>query len=221
MRPTYPQQIGISYYQASLVSELIERDFEFQAIRDMLAGYRDGLSTPEVFEKVLGLTLDAFDTRFDEYLAERFDVIAATLRLPPEDDATPDAVEELAIRAEEDPFDFIAQLETGRRALEEGDAEKAEKLLERAKKLFPQYAGEGNAYLALAKIHRDRGDIDRAAQELATFVDINESHYDAHVMLAGLYWMSVYPGLLLLVLVFSVNIVGDRLREILNPRLAQ
>nr|WP_319389986.1 ABC transporter permease [uncultured Cohaesibacter sp.] len=40
------------------------------------------------------------------------------------------------------------------------------------------------------------------------------------VMLAGLYWMSVYPGLLLLVLVFSVNIVGDRLREILNPRLA-
>ncbi|MEO5619502.1 MAG: ABC transporter permease [Cypionkella sp.] len=41
------------------------------------------------------------------------------------------------------------------------------------------------------------------------------------VMLAGLYWMSVYPGLLLLVLVFSVNVVGDRLREVLNPRLAQ
>jgi len=187
MRPTYPQQIGISYYQASLVAELIERDFEFQAIRDMLAAYRDDLSTPEVFEKVLGLTLDAFDTRFDEYLAERFDAIAATLRLPPEDDRAPDSVEELATRAEEDAFDFIAQLETGRRALEEGDIEKAEKLLERAKKLFPQYAGEGNAYLALAKIHEDRGDIRRAAQELATFVDINENHYDAHVMLAGLY----------------------------------
>lgn len=41
------------------------------------------------------------------------------------------------------------------------------------------------------------------------------------VLLAGLYWMSVYPGLLLLVLVFSINIVGDRLREALNPRLAQ
>ncbi len=187
MRPTYPQQIGISYYQASLVSELIERDFEFQAIRDMLAAYRDGLSTPEVFEKVLGVTLDAFDTRFDEYLAERFDAIAATLRLPPEDDATPDSVEELATRAEEDAFDFIAQLETGRRALEEGDIEKAEKLLERAKKLFPQYAGEGNAYLGLAKIHEERGDIGRAAQELATFVDINENHYDAHVILSGLY----------------------------------
>jgi len=40
------------------------------------------------------------------------------------------------------------------------------------------------------------------------------------VLLAGLYWMSIFPGLLLLVLVFSINIVGDRLREVLNPRLA-
>jgi peptide/nickel transport system permease protein len=39
------------------------------------------------------------------------------------------------------------------------------------------------------------------------------------VLLAGIYWMSIYPGLLLLVLVFSINIVGDRLREVLNPRL--
>jgi peptide/nickel transport system permease protein len=41
------------------------------------------------------------------------------------------------------------------------------------------------------------------------------------VLLSGLYWMSVYPGLLLLALVFSINIVGDRLREVLNPRLAE
>ncbi|MFP9139201.1 ABC transporter permease [Devosia sp. XGJD_8] len=37
-------------------------------------------------------------------------------------------------------------------------------------------------------------------------------------LLSGQYWISVYPGLLLLVLVFSINIVGDRLREVLNPR---
>jgi peptide/nickel transport system permease protein len=41
------------------------------------------------------------------------------------------------------------------------------------------------------------------------------------VLLSGEYWVSVYPGLLLLVLVFSVNIVGDRLREVLNPRLVE
>lgn len=41
------------------------------------------------------------------------------------------------------------------------------------------------------------------------------------VMLSGLYWISVFPGLLLLTLVFSINIVGDRLREVFNPRLAK
>ena len=38
--------------------------------------------------------------------------------------------------------------------------------------------------------------------------------------MSGQYWISVYPGLLLCCyLVFSINIVGDRLREVLNPRL--
>lgn len=38
-------------------------------------------------------------------------------------------------------------------------------------------------------------------------------------MLAGLYWISVYPGVLLLTVVFTMSIVGDRIREALNPRL--
>ena len=41
-----------------------------------------------------------------------------------------------------------------------------------------------------------------------------------NVMLAGLYWISVFPGLLLLALIFAINVVGDRLREVLNPRNA-
>lgn len=40
------------------------------------------------------------------------------------------------------------------------------------------------------------------------------------VLMSGEYWISVYPGLLLLALVFSINMVGDRIREILNPRLS-
>ena len=38
-------------------------------------------------------------------------------------------------------------------------------------------------------------------------------------MLSGRYWISVYPGLVLLVVIMSINLVGDRLRDILNPRL--
>ena len=187
MRPTYPQQIGISYYQASLVSELIERDYGFQAIRDMLAGYRSGLPTEEVFKQILELELEEFDERFETYLAQRFDAVAATLRLPPEGEGPPVVVEDLATRASQDEFDFIAHLEMGKRALADGDTDKAETYLERAKKLFPEYADEGSPYIALASIHEDAGRTARAAAELQTFVDINENHYDAHLKLSQLY----------------------------------
>jgi len=36
---------------------------------------------------------------------------------------------------------------------------------------------------------------------------------------SGYYWISVYPGVALLVLIVTINIVGDRLRDVLNPRL--
>jgi peptide/nickel transport system permease protein len=38
-------------------------------------------------------------------------------------------------------------------------------------------------------------------------------------LLNGDYWISLYPGLALLLLVGSLNLVGDRLREFFNPRL--
>ncbi len=38
-------------------------------------------------------------------------------------------------------------------------------------------------------------------------------------LLSGKYWISVYPGLLLLVTVMVINLVADQLRDVLNPRL--
>lgn len=38
-------------------------------------------------------------------------------------------------------------------------------------------------------------------------------------MMSGLYWISFFPGIALLVTVASINIVGDQLRDLLNPRL--
>ncbi len=38
-------------------------------------------------------------------------------------------------------------------------------------------------------------------------------------MISGSYWISVFPGLALLLTIVSINLVGDRLRDVLNPRL--
>lgn len=38
-------------------------------------------------------------------------------------------------------------------------------------------------------------------------------------MLSGKYWISFFPGLALLITIVSINLVGDRMRDVLNPRL--
>jgi peptide/nickel transport system permease protein len=38
-------------------------------------------------------------------------------------------------------------------------------------------------------------------------------------MLSGRYWISIYPGVALIILIVSINIVGDQVRDQLNPRL--
>lgn len=38
-------------------------------------------------------------------------------------------------------------------------------------------------------------------------------------LLSGAYWISVYPGIALLVAIIAINLVGDQLRDVLNPRL--
>ncbi len=38
-------------------------------------------------------------------------------------------------------------------------------------------------------------------------------------MLSGKYWIATFPGLALLITIVSINLVGDQLRDVLNPRL--
>jgi peptide/nickel transport system permease protein len=38
-------------------------------------------------------------------------------------------------------------------------------------------------------------------------------------ILSGVYWISFFPGVALLVTIVSINLVGDQLRDVLNPRL--
>ena len=39
------------------------------------------------------------------------------------------------------------------------------------------------------------------------------------VMFGGLWWVSVFPGLYIVLIVFAVNLLGDFLRDELNPKL--
>ena len=40
-------------------------------------------------------------------------------------------------------------------------------------------------------------------------------------LLSGKYWISTFPGIALVIAIVAINLVGDRLRDVLNPRLAR
>jgi tetratricopeptide (TPR) repeat protein len=187
MRPAYPEQVIHSYYQASLVCELIERDFGARAITRMLEGYRDGQNTDQVFQQVLHTDLASFDKRFDAYMQERFAKVAATIRTPSR--AAPAGRPGLGGDAAlpsgtPDPNDFVGQLTMGRALFDEGDLDGAVVYFERAKTLFPDYAGNDSPRWYLARIHKDRGAFAKAADELRVLTAANENHYAAHLDLA-------------------------------------
>jgi tetratricopeptide (TPR) repeat protein len=185
VRPSFPEQLGYSYYQASLVCELIERDHGSTAFPQMLRVYRDGKSTQQVFRDVLGTDLDAFDGAFDDYLRIRFGPTLATLKSveAPTRGAehSRDAILE---RASGDPDNFLALLAAGQLLVDEGRFDEAEPMLVQAKSLFPDYAGAASPYWYLARLYRERGQLDRAARELDALTSRNAGNYQALLALA-------------------------------------
>ncbi|MBI4499766.1 MAG: tetratricopeptide repeat protein [Gemmatimonadetes bacterium] len=182
VRPAFPEQIFFSYYQASLVCEMIERDAGMDGILDMLAAYREGFTTVEVFQRVLHTTVSGFDVRFDAFLRQRFARPLAAIRMrsiprPGKEQGADDLVR----RARADTTDFVLQLAAGRALVEERKMDAAVPYLERAQALFPDYVAEDSPYWLLAQIKQQKGLIKDAADELARLTAINENDYRANL----------------------------------------
>lgn len=185
VRPQYPMQIALSYFEASLVAEMIERTQGFDAIRRMLRDYRDGKPEADVFRNALGETPEQFDKTFDDWFqrtyADRLAAIDVKQEGPP---GTPVAV---TLESGEPPAgDFFRQMGKARALLADGEGEAARPYFERAKKLFPEYVGPENAYLALAQLDEAAGRDRDAAAELEDLTHRSDRDYDATIELAGL-----------------------------------
>lgn len=168
VRPTYPEQIGHAYYQASLVCEMVVATRGWQRIRDMLDGYRTGGTTDGVFRKALGASPEQFDQEFDTWLRQRL------------------ANQVDAIGGGEADGPFQRELTAGLAFLRAGDKTEAVARFIKARDLLPEYAEDDSPYLHLALIYRERGDARAAADQLLQFTARAESNYDANVDLAGL-----------------------------------
>ncbi|HEY3120033.1 MAG TPA: tetratricopeptide repeat protein [Vicinamibacteria bacterium] len=162
VRPSFPGQVELSYYQASLVLEWVEAQRGFAAVLGLLDAYRQGRATAEAFQDVLGTTLEDFDRAFFAHLEQRYAGPLGAIA------------------------DFEAERKAGLSLFQQKKLDEALPHLERARALFPEYGGDDSPSWSVAMIHKERGDLRRAADELKGFTAINERHYRARVELATL-----------------------------------
>jgi tetratricopeptide (TPR) repeat protein len=187
VRPESPEQVSRSYYQASLVVELIERDHGFEALRRLLQGYRERRGTRELFASALGSSLEQFDARFSAYLRERFARALASVRVPDPQKEPPRrrTGEELVAAADAAPGDFLLQLAAGKALVENRQPAAARAYLQRALALFPEYNEDDSPSWLLAQLELEDKNPAAARGHLETFLAANEKHYDAHLRLAS------------------------------------
>jgi tetratricopeptide (TPR) repeat protein len=178
VRPDYPEQVLFSYLQSSLVFEMIEAEHGVDAILAMMRGYREGRSTEQLVESVLGTTPEALDDQFDRWFRERYAAPLQAIDPRVEPPAFNAPVADLERLVAQRPNDFVARLALGRRLFEEGQADAAEPHLHEALRLFPDYAGPDAPNVYLAQIHRQRGDLQLAAEALKAQADLDESAYE-------------------------------------------
>ncbi len=184
MRPAYPEQVQYSYYQASLVCDLIARDWGRPALVDMLKHYKADESTDEVFHRVLNTDLKSFDARFTAYVRQRF---ARQLAAMAADSVHVDAalpVPALVKLADGAPANFRLQLLVGNVLIRRNATDAAIPIIERARALFPEFTVDHGPYPWLARAYEAKHDYVHAAAVLRDIADYDEAAYATRLELA-------------------------------------
>jgi tetratricopeptide (TPR) repeat protein len=160
IRPKYPEQVLVSYYQASIVADFIEQKQGFGAIKKMLALYKAGRSTEEVFKEAVGLDLKEFDKQFLAWVNDRTKAI--------------------------DEKTFEALVSEGQQSLASGDADKAIDALTKAVEMYPEYTDEHNPYEPLADAYLKKGNKQAAIDILKKYMKYAETSFNSEVQLSDL-----------------------------------
>ena len=161
VRPDRPERIGLSYYQASLVCEFLERQVGIAGIRAMLDGYAQGRDTEALILQVTGASSEAFDAAFGAWLAERFAAPLAAIA----------GGEETVVGRD---------LATADGLLQRGDTAGAVRVLAAARDRFPEYGAESGPRLPLALALKALGRDEAALTELAAVTANDETALQAN-----------------------------------------
>ena len=141
VHPQYPGQLVVSYMQAGLVCDFIDRTFGFDRLRALLQAFGSTSDVSTAMQSALGLSAAQFDARFAADLQQHYGRVFGQMD------------HWLALRSDAE------------RAAAGQDWPTAQAIAARALQLQPQDVGDDSPYLALAAAYQGEG---AGAQALAT-----------------------------------------------------
>ncbi len=198
--PTFPGQVQVSYFHASLVLEQIERDHGFDAILGVLGAFREGKDTGEALIAVLGMDAAALDAAVDATIEARYGAAARSIGAAPSSgsDRPPPAVsgtelDAVLITAAASPEDFVARMRAGIALFEAGRDADAADHLEEAAAILPSYGGADSPLRYLASIHERNGRPGEARKALSGYLARFPAAYAGWLRLAEMRTASADP----------------------------
>ncbi len=145
IRPSYPNQVIVSYMQAGLVCQFIDTRYGSGKLAELLVKYAEGLDTPAAFSAVLNVTTPQFDRDFEEFLDAEHGAVLRIL------DDWHDAQATLAAQVSE--RNWASVVETAHTLIE----------------MHPAYVEPDSAYLMLARAQEALGARNLAIDALQRF----------------------------------------------------
>ena len=145
VRPRYPSQIAVSYFQSGLVCKMIAEQWEFTKLVDLLEGFRDGRSTAENIEAELGVAPEEFDKRFADYLQEQYG----------------DLIEGFG--------DWRKLMKEAVAAIRKKNWDEVIEPATKAQEIYPWFVEGGNPYVLLARAYVEKEDRAAAAEQMQEY----------------------------------------------------
>ena len=191
MRPRFPEQISLSYYQASLFCELVEERFGFEKIRQTLQLFAANRPPEAVFREALGWDPATLESEYSRFVESRLRDVASHFNFPKPTGNKPHGGrmgrQELSAALAKSSDDFTLNLQMGILLHEEKADREAEGYLKKAEELFPPFVGPGSPYRILSDFYLAEKRENEALAQLLAWIRSDSDTSTAPVRAAGIY----------------------------------
>jgi tetratricopeptide (TPR) repeat protein len=145
IRPSYPSQVIVSYFQAGKICSYIAEKWGYPKLLDMVHSFAKLESTPDVFQKDLGISTTDFDKQFLAWL---------------------DAQTKITIDHFDEWREKVKKMVADERAKKYDDVITAGSAI---RDWYPDYVEPGSVYELLADAYTAKGDKDAARKQLEKY----------------------------------------------------